>query len=225
MANLNELNFAGIYQILNLVDGKRYIGQAQNIQSRIYEHQRKRNKGYLYRAIEKYGWDNFDVSVIEKVDDISELDEKEQFWLDLFQSYLPSNGYNICKIAGTTRGRQHTEATKQKIKETIPDKHGANNPFYGKAHTAETRAKISKSRTGSTYQPEVAEKRWATMRSNGKSLAKAVIQFSPSEQVIIKVWDSATAASESGFTLSSISQCCNGKRKLHKGFGWRFANI
>ena len=58
-------NFSGIYQILNLVNGKRYIGQAQNIAKRIYEHHRIRNTGYLQKAIIKYGWNSFEISVIK----------------------------------------------------------------------------------------------------------------------------------------------------------------
>ena len=48
-----KYNLSGIYQILNLINGKRYIGQASNIAKRIYEHKRKRNNSHLYKAIKK----------------------------------------------------------------------------------------------------------------------------------------------------------------------------
>ena len=39
-------------------------------------------------------------------------------------------------------GRHHTEETKQKIRDTMPDQSGAANPFFGKKHSEETRAKM-----------------------------------------------------------------------------------
>lgn len=223
MENLSNLNFSGIYQILNLVNGKRYIGQAQNIQTRIHEHKRKRNKGYLYKAVNKYGWQNFEISVLEKVDDISKLDEREQFWLDLFQTYVVSNGYNVCKIAGTTRGRKHTEETVRKIKETIPDKSGENNPFFGKKHSAESLAKMSKNKIGKKYPKEVAEKRIASRIANGTLAGRKIIQFNLTTKETIKEWKSIAEASRNGFGYSGLHRCLNKQTQKHKGFGWYYA--
>jgi len=226
MENLALLNFSGIYQLLNLVNNKRYIGQAQNIQTRIYEHKRKRNKGYLYKAINKYGWENFNISVLEKVDDISKLDEREQFWLDLLQTYVASNGYNVCKSAGTTRGRKHSDTTKQKIKEAIPDKYGIKNPFYGKKHTEESLSKMSESHKRIKVPKDRGAKILASRIRNGtQTPKKPITQFNLDTKEIVQLWDGIITAAKSGYTLSSLSQCCNNKRKSHKGFGWKFTCI
>ena len=49
--------------------------------------------------------------------------------------------YNICKIAGSTLGKMHSESTKEKIRNSLT---GNNNPNYGKHHSYETRKKIGK---------------------------------------------------------------------------------
>ena len=54
----------GIYCFENKINGKRYIGQAHNIERRIYEHEFYLKRGVdkciaLQRAINKYGLENF----------------------------------------------------------------------------------------------------------------------------------------------------------------------
>jgi len=54
------------------------------------------------------------------------------------------------------------------------------------------------------------------------SRSKSVTQIK--DGVIIKIWPSMMDAERSGlgFNNSLISGCCLGKRKLHKGFEWKF---
>lgn len=115
-----ELNQSGIYQIRNLVNGKVYIGSAVNLKKRIYRHQYelKKNKhtnDYLQKAWDKYGEENFSFEVIEIIDAKDSLIEREQLWLDKFESYKRKNGYNICPIAGSSLGTRHSEETKKLI--------------------------------------------------------------------------------------------------------------
>ena len=57
--------------------------------------------------------------------------------------------------------------------------------------------------------------------TNGK-LSKPVIQLSLSGE-FIREWESTHECGRNGFNYSSICQCCNGKRKSHKGFRWEYA--
>ena len=85
----------GIYKIINKVNGKIYIGQSVSIENRWSSHKSefKKNKydTKLYRAMHKYGLDNFELEVIEECAQ-SELDERETFWIAEYDSY--ANGYN-----------------------------------------------------------------------------------------------------------------------------------
>lgn len=53
-----------------------------------------------------------------------------------------------------------------------------------------------------------------------KALSKQVGAFKNGELVI--TFQSTQEASRQGFCQSRISDCCNGKRKTHKGFEWRY---
>ena len=108
----------GIYKIKNILDNKVYIGQSIDVEKRVREHFiniKKRITHPLYNAINKYGVDNFEFSFIDLVTDSMKLNEREQYWIDYYKSYLPEFGYNILQFVTTTRGYKHTEETKKKI--------------------------------------------------------------------------------------------------------------
>lgn len=88
----------GIYKVKNEITGKVYVGQAVNITKRWqqhinnYDNQNERTYDtHFYRAIRKYGIDNFSFSIVELCDQ-NELNEKEARWINYYHSY--HNGYN-----------------------------------------------------------------------------------------------------------------------------------
>lgn len=92
----------GIYKIENLINGKIYIGQSINLKSRITKHKcnsikenhRESNKP-LYRAIRKYGIDNFSFEIIHKCDYKESLNKLELFYVNQYSSNIPKYGYNL----------------------------------------------------------------------------------------------------------------------------------
>lgn len=101
----------GIYKITNNINGKIYIGQASHIASRWSEHLyrpfNKNDKTYdshLYRAIRKYGIENFSFSIVEQCKQ-DQLDEKEVFWVDFYQSNNKALGYNLTAGGNGSRSR------------------------------------------------------------------------------------------------------------------------
>ena len=94
----------GIYKITNKVNGKCYIGQSINIETRWHHHKyfQKTISHYpLYRAIAKYGIDNFQLEIIEKCSK-QELDSKEIYYIKYYDSY--KNGYNQTLGGGGSSG-------------------------------------------------------------------------------------------------------------------------
>lgn len=52
---------------------------------------------------------------------------------------------------------------------------------------------------------------------------KQIAQIDINTNEIIEIFESAREASRKyGFNYKNISQVCNGKRKTHKGYGWKF---
>ena len=93
----------GIYKITNLINGKIYIGQSINIQQRWKAHRSKpfykEGEQYqtpFYRAIRKYGLNNFSFEVIEECFE-SELNDKEQYYIQYYDTINPAKGYNLTK--------------------------------------------------------------------------------------------------------------------------------
>jgi hypothetical protein len=100
----------GIYKLTS-PNGKCYIGQSVNIERRLPRYKRLKcsNQPRIYRALKKYGVNNFKYEVIEECDR-SMLTDRENYYMKLYDSI--KNGYN-CRpttqrhYKGTTN-RGHT---------------------------------------------------------------------------------------------------------------------
>ena len=126
MVEYNKLKGkSGIYYFKNKINNKYYIGQAIDLNKRLRAHFSHMKTGRyehiaLYKAIQKYGIDNFDLEVLEYIDNTKEgfkilLDEKEKYYIQKFNSYGPT-GYNqtLGGDAGVL-GLKLTEEQKAKI--------------------------------------------------------------------------------------------------------------
>ena len=88
---------ACIYKITNLVNNKVYIGKTlRTAEKRWKEHckdcqKRKCEQRPLYRAMNKYGIENFICETIEECT-IEDINDREVYWIEYYQSY--HNGYN-----------------------------------------------------------------------------------------------------------------------------------
>jgi group I intron endonuclease len=134
-----------IYKIVNKITNKSYIGKSNNVAKRWQQHKtfpfskgKNRNQCLkLYRAIRKYGVDNFDFSIIQEYENSEECDQAEINFIKEHQTI--QNGYNI-----TSGG-------------TGPS--GPNHPWYGKHHTEESKKKSSISHTGKKLGPASNERK------------------------------------------------------------------
>ena len=57
-------------------------------------------------------------------------------------------------------------------------------------------------------------------QTNGKK-SKPVLQLSLSGD-LIREWPSVGECGRNGFDIGNVCLCCNGKRKTHKGFRWKY---
>lgn len=191
-----------IYKVTNKVNGKIYIGQTiRNISERMGEHIRHHDT-YFDVAIDKYGIDSFDVSIIDFSSDTDELNKKERHWIAFFNSLAP-NGYNLCEGGGVTNGFHHKEESKQKMSASKNGIYmGENNPFYGKHHSKEQTEKWSKTR-----------------KYSGTWTARKVICIETGE-----VFDCMQrAADKYNLKATHIGRVCRGVRKTTGGFHWKYA--
>ena len=144
-------------------NGKRYYGITKlKVNRRWRNGKGYQDNEYFYRAINKYGWDNFEHIVVARG-----LTEEEAKWIEieLIREWDTTNrdkGYNITKggesangyipteetrkkLSEAHKGKTHTEEHRKKVSEA---KKGKNNPMYGKHHSEEHRQKISEAMKG-----------------------------------------------------------------------------
>jgi hypothetical protein len=105
----------GIYQIKNKITSKLYIGSSKNIEKRWKEHKYLLNKNkhhsmILQRAWNKYIETDFIFEIIEILDNIDNLQIREQFYLD---TLLPV--YNISDSAFRPPIQKHSQEHKTKM--------------------------------------------------------------------------------------------------------------
>lgn len=101
-----------IYQALNKLNGKSYIGQTiKTLRYRKSAHKSNTNSRdcYFYNAIKKYGWDNFQWSVLEDNIEPKDLNEKEIYWIQKLDTF--KTGYN-----STNGGEQPTQVSEETVR-------------------------------------------------------------------------------------------------------------
>lgn len=128
----------GIYQIVNTINGKRYIGSSVNIGKRWKRHISQLELGThhsvpLQRAWLKYGASAFHFGVIV-ICDKSELVSTEQIWLD-----SASPAYNVCPNAYSRLGSKWTDESRAKKSAAMKGK---------KVCSDETYARVGEQRKG-----------------------------------------------------------------------------
>jgi len=160
-----------VYQILNKVNGKSYIGSTVNLVSRKSTHflalkNNKHHSEILQRAYNKYGLESFVFNILEECTRENKQ-ELEQLYLDI---YKPE--YNTSKSAKCPMlGRKHSEKTIALFK-LRPAKCGKDNYMFGRPWSDELRKKILESRIGLKRSQEFKE----TQRKNAinKNLAQYI---------------------------------------------------
>lgn len=148
-----NLNVSGIYCIRNLISGKVYVGSSQNIRKRFLAHKSALQLGrhhseVLQRSWIKNGCDAFSFEILEIVEDLSHIIQREQHWIDALKAHKSDGGYNICPIAGRTSGIKLSSKTRAALSAAK----------RGRTKTAEHRAKIGAANTGKKRSPEFCEK-------------------------------------------------------------------
>ncbi len=135
-----------VYKATNNVNGKMYIGQTvKTLEYRRKKHNKSVKEGncpYFYRALLKYGKDNFKWEVICICPNVDILNEQEQYYIAFYNSMNERIGYNLtsgglnCVVSGRT---------KEKCRQASL---GKNNPNYGKKHSPEQIQKIKDNHVG-----------------------------------------------------------------------------
>lgn len=217
----------GIYKIKNLLNGKLYIGQSVDIESRwrIHVVELKNNchhNARLQNAWNKYGEENFDFSIIEECKS-DQLNVREIYWIDKLDSY--KNGYNL------TIGGGNTESFSKPIIQF--DRVGNELHRYSSISEASTKTGIGGSQIsacclhkrkmagGYIWQYEDGFTNIPQWHFDARKF-KQICQLTKDGHLINIFPNSAEAKRITGICDTSIIRCCYGKLQTAGGYIWSF---
>lgn len=187
-----------IYCHRNMANGKRYIGitRSDNLRNRW-----RNGKGYsrnlhFSNAIEKYGWDGFEHTVLIDGLNAEQAYEKETEMIKQYKTTDPQYGYNISNGGKYFfAGLHHTEDAKRRISE-----------------------KMKRYEKTESHKKHISEKKRGVLHHR----AKKVFQYTKGGN-LIKEWEYMNLAAETlGIKKESISATCLGKRPSAGGFVWSY---
>lgn len=206
-------------------NGKFYCGYTSQTLQRRWDN----GNGYkkcplVYKAIQKYGWDNITKKLIFDSDIQEEALNKERQVIKELNLTNPNYGYNLDE-GGRPHGGSNflTEEGRKKISEAGKKKW--QNPEF-----RQYMSEISRKRMlGTHLSKETINKIQETRKINGVKMpsnAKIVQQLDPLTEIVIKEFSSGGAAAREvmGETKggANILAVCRGKRKSAYGYKWRF---
>lgn len=198
-----------IYKVTNLINGKIYIGQTTNpFEKRKWEHLNRAKLNWqqlLYKAIRKYGEDNFNWCIIDFAYNEDELDDKEKFWIKYYKTYIGEescNGYNMTIGGESNKGAKLSEETRRKQSEA---RKGEKNPMYGKTLSEEAKKRLREYFSG-----------------ENSPVAKSVIQLTLNGKFVKKYPTVTEGAKSVNGDLSTIISCCRGKKLSASNYIWMY---
>jgi group I intron endonuclease len=151
-----------IYKSTNKIDKKIYIGQTtQDLDKRIKNHL-KESKNNIKRpflmSLKKYGLDNFIFEVIDSASNLEELNEKEIFWINFYNSVSP-NGYNL---TGGGQGKKliSTKELRLRISEGLKNSEKWNKIINSEEYKKKMKSNFSGWGKGKKFTQEHKDKIW-----------------------------------------------------------------
>lgn len=235
-----------VYLFTNKINGKKYVGQTIDSESRYKQHNSTalRNDGSpdynvpFHNAIRKYGFENFTFEILCSDLTKEEMDYWEIYYIKYYDTLVKNGkGYNVS--SGGSNGNNFagkTDEEMEEIKRKIGIKSKGRQANLGHKHSEETKEIISskakerfKDKTkhpmyGKKHSDESKVKN--SMSRKGKrcgaehAQAKKVAQYSLDGQ-LIKVYPCIKIAIEE-VGAPRISSCCKGKRKTSGGYVWKY---
>ena len=153
-----------VYLILNMISGKKYIGQTrQSLGKRIASHKHNK-KSLIGKAFHKYGVENFRYGVIKTCESKAEMDYWEKFFIATLKTKSPT-GYNRTDGGDGTSGHVDSEETRKKKSVALKGvpkslehcakiglaQTGKKGHFSGHHHTEEALAKMKEANSGENH--------------------------------------------------------------------------
>lgn len=228
------MNYGTIYKITNIVTGQYYIGKTiYDIALRFRQHcndaHNRHDNSILHHAMNKYGYDNFAIEVIEDNIPEDQLDTKESYYIAALNSGKEHGNYNMTE--GGDGGRTSSKFNGETIWELyrmLADVEAYPRvkdiaDYFGMDESQV--AKINKGiywRNSQLTYPirKTKQYRTPTETNSGKNNPRA------RKVLCVELGISFNTIEEAnnyfGVKHSHISNCCNGNRNVALDYHWRY---
>lgn len=179
-----KIKYQGIYGFFDKDGSCWYIGQSMDIETRWSKHKKYIHDEWHNEMQSRL--DDFTFKILELVDDIAKLREREDYYIDLYNPKYTSKAANKCsqvgpswnsgktgvfsqevlaKISASHKGKHLSEEHKEKLSALNKGKHlGENNPNFGKHLSDETKAKMSAAKKSKHLSGETKTKMSASQK-------------------------------------------------------------
>ena len=229
--NIKELTpFENKYLVyfLYFPNNKVYCGYSHNIKRRWRNENEYSNQQLVFRAINKYKWENVKKYIVYFYDDKESALQKEKELIEKFDLLNPEKGYNSVAGGGEPpHGKQYlSEEGYKKLQKN--GKRLANEIWSNpeKAAYVIQRMKEENHKARMQMTPEQRKKSFGEHNLGNKAPnAKPIYQLDLNTEAIIAQFESAGIAAKTLGDVkygSNIRSVANGKRKSAYGFKWRW---
>lgn len=185
-----------VYAHILKADGRKYIGQTNNISAR-WKPSAYKNSVKFYNAIMLYGWDAFEHIVLEENLTLEQANEREEYYIALYNTV--ENGFNLLSGGMNRLASQETKNKMSQTRKGIPK---------SDAH----KEAIAKALKGKKKSAEA-------IRNNQLAQHRKIVRCIETN---ITYESLADAERKTGILSETISRCCRGKQKTASGFHWEF---
>lgn len=204
-----DIKYFYIYMHKNKINNKKYIGcTSQDRPERRWKNGKAyKTCTYFNNAIQKYGWDNFEHVIIEEgLFTEAYANEREDYWINYYDTKNPENGYNI-NAGGYKSVSPNALAQALEWMEEHPE--------FGLE-----RARIMQ-QWQKDHPTEAYEMRMANVQKAINARKKPVVCI---ETGVVYESASDAARKVKGTNQSKITMCCRDQRDTCGGLHWRYEN-
>lgn len=213
-----------IYLIENQLNKHKYIGKTYlTIEERWKQHKKDAKKDDclhrpLYAAINKYGIDNFIITLIEETEN---LEEREKYWIAYYNSYY--DGYNATTGGD---GRPYIKYSDEEIiNKYLETQSIQETAKYFQIGTDSVSLRLKNNNIqvipgGNIYNPQ---RNWTAKKVQQLSLTEEYFnEFDSTIDAARYLVEQKITNSQLKHIVTNIGRCCKKQRKTAYGFIWKY---